>query len=102
MLRGRTPVARSELIDTWGGYMFYSALFSAFLCAWFRSTQELLLTSLDQAYLACCLACSVADGWMGGWVRRVAVMKGLAALPDFRGDCWRGYNHGSRDEILRQ
>jgi hypothetical protein len=53
MLRKRGAAERSQLVTTWGGYMFY-------------------------------------------------MMKGLAQLPDFRGTCWRGYNHGSRATILRE
>eukprot|EP01047_Picozoa_sp_COSAG01_P113779 COSAG01_NODE_42477_length_439_cov_3.941176_1_plen_108_part_10 len=53
MLRKRGAAERSQLVTTWGGYMFY-------------------------------------------------MMKGLEQLPDFKGTCWRGYNHGSRAEILRQ
>ena len=30
------------------------------------------------------------------------MMRGLAQLPDFRGVCWRGYNHGTRASILSQ
>ena len=26
---------------------------------------------------------------------------GLGRLPDFKGVCWRGYDHGSKEEILR-
>ena len=29
-------------------------------------------------------------------------MKGLEQLPDFQGVCWRGYNHGTKDDILKQ
>ena len=28
-------------------------------------------------------------------------MTGLEKLPDFEGDCWRGYNHGTKAEIIR-
>ena len=30
------------------------------------------------------------------------MMRGLAQLPDFRGVCWRGYNHGSKADILSE
>ena len=30
------------------------------------------------------------------------MMQGLAQLPDFSGVCWRGYNHGSKADILSQ
>ena len=29
-------------------------------------------------------------------------VKGLAELPNYRGECWRGYNHGTRAQILEQ
>lgn len=29
-------------------------------------------------------------------------VKGLAQLPDFSGDCWRGYNHGTQAQILKE
>eukprot|EP01044_Picomonas_judraskeda_P029642 COSAG03_NODE_10348_length_656_cov_0.859964_1_plen_95_part_00 len=29
------------------------------------------------------------------------MMCGLGRLPDFAGDCWRGYNHGTREQILK-
>ena len=29
------------------------------------------------------------------------MMVGLGRLPDFQGVCWRGYNHGSKEDILR-
>ena len=29
------------------------------------------------------------------------MMVGLGMLPDFQGVCWRGYNHGSKEDILR-
>ena len=29
------------------------------------------------------------------------MMKALEQLPDFSGICWRGYNHGSKEDILR-
>ena len=30
------------------------------------------------------------------------MMTGLEKLPDYRGECWRGYNHGTRAQILEQ
>ena len=30
------------------------------------------------------------------------MMKGLEQLPDFSGVCWRGYNHGSKADILSE
>ena len=30
------------------------------------------------------------------------MMNGLAELRDFEGECWRGYNHGTRAQILEQ
>ena len=30
------------------------------------------------------------------------MMTGLGKLPDFKGVCWRGYNHGTKGEILKQ
>ena len=30
------------------------------------------------------------------------MMHGLAQLPDFKGVCWRGYNHGSRAAIIQE
>ena len=29
------------------------------------------------------------------------MMTGLEKLPDFEGDCWRGYNHGTKADIIR-
>jgi hypothetical protein len=29
-------------------------------------------------------------------------MTGLGKLPDFEGVCWRGYNHGTKGEILKE
>ena len=29
------------------------------------------------------------------------MMCGLGRLPDFAGDCWRSYNHGTREQILK-
>ena len=29
-------------------------------------------------------------------------VKGLAELPNYTGECWRGYNHGTRAQILEQ
>jgi hypothetical protein len=29
-------------------------------------------------------------------------VKGLAKLPNYTGECWRGYNHGTRAQILEQ
>ena len=30
------------------------------------------------------------------------MMTGLEKLPDFKGVCWRGYNHGTKSDILKQ
>jgi len=30
------------------------------------------------------------------------MMTGLEMLPDFEGTCWRGYNHGTREEIIEE
>ena len=39
------------------------------------------------------------DAW-GGYMHYM--MTGLEKLPDYRGECWRGYNHGTRAQILEQ
>ena len=42
---------------------------------------------------------ALKEAW-GGYM--YYMMRGLAQLPDFRGECWRGYNHGTQAQIVEQ